>query len=128
MTIDIVVPDALKKTYEKMHFAPAVKYNGLIMCSGVIGTVDGKVPEKAEDEFRAAWQGVQHTLQAAGAALTDILDFTSYHVGMQEHIMAFVQVKDEFLSDPYPAWSAIGTTELAMPNARVEIRVTARQP
>ena len=119
MTIDIVVPEALKKTYERMHFAPAVKHNGLIMCSGVIGTVDGKVPEKAEDEFRAAWQGVQYTLQAAGAELTDILDFTSYHVGMQEHIMAFVQVKDEFLSDPYPAWSAIGTTELAMPNARV---------
>ena len=90
--------------------------------------VDGKIPEKAEDEFRAAWQGIQHTLKAAGAELTDILDFTSYHIGMKDHIRAFVSVKDEFLSDPYPAWSAIGTTELAMPNARVEIRVTARQP
>ena len=46
MTIDIVVPDALKKTYERMHFAPAVKYNGLIMCSGVIGTVDVKCQKK----------------------------------------------------------------------------------
>ena len=128
MTIEIVIPEGSQKTYEAMHFAPAVKHNGLIMCSGVIGMIDGKVPEKAEDEFRAAWQGIQHTLKAAGAELTDILDFTSYHIGMKDHIRAFVSVKDEFLSDPYPAWSAIGTTELAMPNARVEIRVTARQP
>ena len=128
MTIEIVIPEGSQKTYEAMHFAPAVKHNGLIMCSGVIGMVDGKIPEKAEDEFRAAWQGIKHTLNAAGAELTDILDFTSYHIGMKDHIRAFVSVKDEFLSDPYPAWSAIGTTELAMPNARVEIRVTARQP
>ena len=128
MTIEIVIPEGSQKTYEAMHFAPAVKHNGLIMCSGVIGMVDGKIPEKAEDEFRAAWQGIKHTLNAAGAELTDILDFTSYHIGMKDHIRAFVSVKDEFLSYAYPAWSAIGTTELAMPNARVEIRVTSRQP
>ena len=49
MTIEIVVPKGSEKTYEAMRFAPAVKHNGLILCSGVIGIVDGKVPDKAED-------------------------------------------------------------------------------
>ena len=69
-----------KKTYERMHFAPAVKHNGLIMCSGVIRTVDGKVPEKAEDEFRAAWRACNRTLQAAGVARRYV-NFTSCQRG-----------------------------------------------
>jgi len=46
-------------------------------------------------------------------------------VGLQEHIGAFMKVKDEFIKEPYPAWTAIGITELAVPGARVEIRVRA---
>ena len=127
MTIEVVIPENQRKTYEAMHFAPAVKHNGLILCSGVIGHVGGKIPENAADEFRAAWKGIQATLQAAGAELTDILEYTSYHVGMSDHMGPFMQVKSEFLSEPYPAWTAIGITSLAMPDARVEIRVIARQ-
>ena len=37
-----------------------------------------------------------------------------------------MKVKDRFIKDPFPAWTAIGTTELALPGALVEIRVTAR--
>ena len=126
MTIEVVIPENQRKTYEAMHFAPAVKHNGLILCSGMIGHVAGKIPENAAEEFRAAWKSIEVVLQAAGAELTDILEFTSYHIGMSEHIGTFVKVKDEFLSDPYPAWTAIGITSLAMPDARVEIRVIAR--
>ena len=32
-----------------------------------------------------------------------------------------------FLSEPWPAWTAIGITELAVPGAHVEIRVTAQK-
>jgi enamine deaminase RidA (YjgF/YER057c/UK114 family) len=37
----------------------------------------------------------------------------------------FMSVRDEVLSEPWPAWTAIGISELAIPGARVEIRVTA---
>jgi enamine deaminase RidA (YjgF/YER057c/UK114 family) len=37
-------------------------------------------------------------------------------------------VKDEFMSAPYPAWTAVGTPELFLPGALVEIQVTARRP
>jgi enamine deaminase RidA (YjgF/YER057c/UK114 family) len=44
---------------------------------------------------------------------------------MHEHLGAFMKVRDEFLQAPWPAWTAIGTTGLAIPGARVEIRVMA---
>ena len=56
---------------------------------------------------------------------SNIFEFTSYHVDLQQHIGSFMKVKDEFLKEPYPAWTAIGITELAIPGARVEIRVQA---
>jgi enamine deaminase RidA (YjgF/YER057c/UK114 family) len=35
-------------------------------------------------------------------------------------------VKDSFLPSPYPAWTAVGISELAVPGALVEIRAVAR--
>jgi enamine deaminase RidA (YjgF/YER057c/UK114 family) len=51
---------------------------------------------------------------------------TTFHVGLREHLGTFVAVKDRYLEAPYPAWTAIGVVELAVPGALVEIRVTAR--
>jgi enamine deaminase RidA (YjgF/YER057c/UK114 family) len=52
---------------------------------------------------------------------------TTFHVGLQEHLTTFMAVKDNYLKEPYSAWTAIGITELAFPGALVEIRVTARK-
>jgi enamine deaminase RidA (YjgF/YER057c/UK114 family) len=47
---------------------------------------------------------------------------------MRQHMGAFSRVRERFIEEPYPAWTAVGTTELALPGALVEIRVTARLP
>lgn len=129
MTINAIVPEESRGTYERMHFAPAVEHDGVILCSGVIGTdAKGAVPESVEEEFRNAWEGVGRTLRAAGADYADILEITSYHVGLQGHVGKFMKIKNEFLpNEPYPAWTAIGITELAIPGAHVEIRIIARR-
>jgi len=51
---------------------------------------------------------------------------TSYHVGLAAHIDEFCAVKDAFVPAPYPAWTAVGISELAIPGASVEIQITAR--
>jgi enamine deaminase RidA (YjgF/YER057c/UK114 family) len=66
------------------------------------------------------------TLAAAGLDFTDVIEMTTYHVHLQQHWMTFVKVKDEFVHEPYPAWTAVGVTELARPGALIEIKVTAR--
>ncbi len=117
---DLILPEGMKSGYDNFHFAPAQRHDGVLYCSGQIGTGD-----TAEEEFRSAWSLVGDILTEAGLDYSNIIEFTSYHVGLQEHIGSFMKIKDEFLKEPYPAWTAIGITELARPGARVEIRVRA---
>lgn len=127
MSIEIVAPEFGKAAYDNFHFSQAVRSGGLLFCSGQIGTnPDRSVPDSAEDEFRNAWRAVGEVLKAAGLGFEDIVEYTSYHVGLSEHIRAFMKTRDEVLSEPWPAWTAIGITELAVRGARVEIRVIAQ--
>jgi enamine deaminase RidA (YjgF/YER057c/UK114 family) len=123
LAIDVIVPDSDRKTYESWHFAPAVRHRDLIFCSGVVGRGDS-----AEDEFRNAWQSLGKTLAEAGVGYEDIVDSTLYIVDLQKNAPAMAKVKDEFVKEPYPASTWIGVTELVIPGARAEIKVTARVP
>lgn len=125
MSRDVIVPAADRPQYERFHFAPAVRASGLIICSGQIGAGPGGVPDTAEAEFRNAWQAIGRILNEAGSDYEHIVEYTSYHVDMHDHLAAFMKVRDEFLAEPWPAWTAIGTTALAIPGARAEIRVVA---
>lgn len=122
---DVVIPPGSEKTYERFHFAPAVRTGNTLYCSGVIGADGNKVPEDPAQEFTMAFQSLTEVLAAAGATVDDVVEMTSYHVDMNAHLPAFMAAKDAAISEPYPAWTAIGCTELAMPGARVEIKVTA---
>lgn len=126
MAKDIIVPNEDKALYKNFHFASAARANGFVLCSGQIGTqAGGGVPESAEDEFRNAWKSVGKVLTAAGLGYGDIVEISSFHVGLQNNLGTFMKVKDEFVKEPYPAWTAIGVSELAVVGARVEIRVVA---
>jgi enamine deaminase RidA (YjgF/YER057c/UK114 family) len=125
VTRDVIVPPSQQAMYDQFHFAPAVRANGLLLCSGQLGAVNGKVPESAEEEFRNAWNAIGDVLSEADLDFGHIIEYTSFHVNMHEHLGAFMKVRDEFLQAPWPAWTAIGTTGLAIPGPRVEIRVMA---
>ena len=126
MTKDVVLPPQDQNSYDNFHFAPGVRSSGLLICSGQLGTnPDGSIPDSPEDEFRNAWAAVGRILEEAGLSYDNIVESTTYHVGLQEHLGAFMKVRDEVISKPWPAWTAIGITELAIPGARVEIRVLA---
>jgi enamine deaminase RidA (YjgF/YER057c/UK114 family) len=128
MSIETVNPTTAKTTYDQFHFSQAVRAGDLVICAGQLGMgADGRPPADATEEFRAAWRAVGNVLQAAGLGFPDILEYTSYHVGLHATLPAFMKVRDEFLREPWPAWTAIGITELAVRGARVEIRVTARR-
>jgi enamine deaminase RidA (YjgF/YER057c/UK114 family) len=126
MKRDVILPDADRRSYDGFHFAPAVRAGELLFCSGQIGVGSGgKVPDQPEEEFRNAWTAVGRILTEAGLTYDNIIEYTTYHVGLQQHLPAFMKVRDEFISEPWPAWTAIGVSELAVPGARVEVRVVA---
>ena len=121
-----VIPSSMQNSYDRFHFAPGVKVGELLLCSGQIGTgTDGRCPADPTEQFRLAFQHVQTLVEEAGGGLSDIVEMTTFHVDMGDHLGAFMKVKDEFMSEPHCAWTAIGCTELAMPGGLVEIRVQA---
>ena len=123
---DVVVPASQKAFYDRFHFAPAVRAGDLLLCSGQIGTgPDGRPQEDPEAQFVAAFEQVKAVLFEAGLDFSDVVELTTFHVGMRQ-LTTFAGVKDRYLGEPYPAWTAIGVSELAFPGALVEVRVTAR--
>jgi enamine deaminase RidA (YjgF/YER057c/UK114 family) len=124
---DIVIPQGQESLYERFHFAPAVKDRDRLYCSGVIGTgPDGKASPDPETQFTQAFETLSSVLKAAGVSFSEVVEMTTFHVGLQKSLATFMRVKDKYLSAPYPAWTAIGITELAIPGGLVEIKVIAR--
>ena len=126
MSFEPVIPAGSEAATERFHFSAAARVGDLVLCSGQIGTADdGSVPDDAAEDFRNAWRKVGAVLAAVGLGYADIAEMTTFHVGLRDHLATFLAVRDEFLSEPWPAWTAIGVSELAAPGARVEVKVTA---
>jgi enamine deaminase RidA (YjgF/YER057c/UK114 family) len=125
-----IVPESQRQLYDRFHFAPAVvDDSGTVHCSGVLGSgADGSFADEPVDQFRQAFANVATVLEEAGCGWSDVVEMTTFHVDLMENLRAFVQAKDETVGEPYPAWTAIGVSALAMPGALVEVKVTARQP
>ncbi|WP_232667552.1 RidA family protein [Pseudonocardia sp. TRM90224] len=124
----IIVPE-LRGFEDRWTFSHAVRHGGLLHLSGVTGTrADGQVVSDPAEQFEQVFRHLELYLRAAGAQLTDIIEMTSYHVGLREHLDAFMAAKSRHIRHPYPAWSAIGVAELITPGALVEVRVIAADP
>ena len=122
-----VIPPGSEFQYEKLHFAPALRVGDTLHVSGVIGTnPDGSCSDDPATQFKQAFEGLAAVMEAAGGTLADIVEMTTFHVGLQANMRTFIQVmKQHIVSEPWPAWTAIGITELAIPGGMVEIRATA---
>ena len=123
-----IIPASMQSSYDNFHFAPAVLDGELLRCSGIIG-VDRetmKVAADPETQFAQAFDSLGEVLKEAGGNYSDVIEMTTFHVGLNEHLNVFLEVKDRYIQEPYPAWTAIGITELAYPDGLVEIRVNAK--
>jgi enamine deaminase RidA (YjgF/YER057c/UK114 family) len=124
---DSVVPKDMENFYSQFHFSPAIKDKDRLFCSGMIGFgPDGKAIKDPEQQFTQAFESLKSVLVLAGASFHDVVEMTTFHVGLQRNLELFMKVKDKFIGEPYPAWTAIGISELAVPDALVEIKLVAR--
>jgi enamine deaminase RidA (YjgF/YER057c/UK114 family) len=78
-------------------------------------------------QFRDAFGFLRENLEAAGLSFGNVVDLTSYHVDLRRHANTFIKIKDEFIFEPYPAWTAIGVSELWFPNVLVELHIIAKR-
>jgi enamine deaminase RidA (YjgF/YER057c/UK114 family) len=113
---------------EKWHFAPVLDTGDFVFLSGVTGVrPDLSVSDDPETQFRDAFQFVATHLEAAGLGFGHVAEMTTYHVGLRKHLRSFVKVKDEFVKEPFPAWTAVGVTELISEGTLLEIRIIAKR-
>lgn len=112
----------------QFHMSAAIETPDYVFFSGQTGVrADGSIARDSETQIRDAFRFLQANLAAAGLSFDDVVEMTTYHVGLRKQLELFIRIKDEFIFEPYPAWTAIGITELWTEGSVVEIRVIARR-
>lgn len=125
----VVVPAVWAEFYEQTRIPAAVRVEDVLRVSGHTGeTADGVFSADPETQIRQAFSNIALTLAEAGASWSDVDEMNSYHVGLLNQAEALLRIAAEFLEDPYPAWTAVGVTELILPEALVEISCVAVLP
>lgn len=100
-----IIPASLQAIHDAWHFTPAVIDGDYLRCSGMIGLrPDFTVPEDPAEQFTLAFENQRELLAEAGCTYADVVELTSYHVGLRAHAEVF----------------------MAVPGALVEIRAVAR--
>ncbi|WJH38252.1 RidA family protein (plasmid) [Aliirhizobium terrae] len=126
---EIIVPLAMKPIVERAGYAPAVRVENLVFCAGQVGRdANMNVINDPEKQFEACWDNLATVLSAAGCSFEDVVEMTTYHVGLQQHMHTFRKVKDRIFPRGTCAWTCIGVSELAHPGLLVEIKVVAAIP
>ncbi len=121
-----IVPPEFQAWYDTYHLSPATRVGDTIWVSGQVGmTSDGKIGEDIQAQARIAFESLKVVLEAAGASLADVVELTTFHTDLRGEVEGFAIVKDEYFPNRYPSWTAVGVTQLALPELRVEIRVMA---
>ena len=130
---------AHKQGNDRYGFAGAFRAGDFIFVSGVVaGAWSGATldAEGLRAAVREAFEEAGRTLEAAGSSYADVVDIVSFHVWDSRYyagdkasqLAAVVDVKREFMAEPDPAWTAVGTTELVPDRGIVELRFTAHAP
>ena len=128
-----------KEGNDRYGFAGAFRAGDFIYVSGVVaGAWSGETldDEGLRGAIRGAFEEAGRTLVAAGSSYADVVDIVSFHVwdspyyegDKASQLDAVVDVKREFMAEPDPAWTAVGTTELVPDAGIVELRFTAHAP
>jgi len=122
-----IVPPGMQNIVERAGYLPAVQVDNLLFMSGQVGRdAQMRIPTDIAEQFRLCWSNLESVLAEAGAGFDDVIDMTTYHVNMSQHMTLFRQIKDAHFPRGNNCWTCIGVSELAHPDLLVEIKCTAR--
>ena len=115
--------------FKKFGYSPAVRAGDFLYVAGQIGlNPDGSMPANDEGQFVNAFDRLKIVMEEAGASLDDIVELVSYHVGLQNHLGKFVEIKSRYIREPYPTWTILEIAGLARPGLVIEIKAVAYAP
>ena len=135
----VIQSPGAQRAYDEIKYAPARRAGDFLYISGVIAGPRGS---EARDgpaltaQTRRALASIQNILKAEGLTFADVVMINTFHVWngpgftgtRDEQFAAIAAAKDEVMSAPHPAWTAVGTTGLLSDNGVVEIQMIAYAP
>ncbi len=105
-------------------YSPAILAEG-----GKLLFISGQGPRDmeadVETQLRQTFVQIRELVDAAGGSMRHIVMIRAYFLNMARDLAAFRKVRQEFLVEPFPAATAVGVTELAVPGLQVEIEAVA---
>ena len=136
----VIIPAAgAQRAYDDYHYAPARRAGDFLYISGVIAgpmANEGRDAQAFKAQVRRALAHIKRSLDAEGLTFADVVMINTFHVWngpgftgtRDEQFAAFAAAKDEVMSAPHPAWTAVGTTGLLSDDGVVEIQMIAYAP
>lgn len=123
-----VVPASMAAPAAAYHYSPGIRVpaGDLLFVSGQVGRdADLGVIAAAEEQFVKAFENLEAVVREAGGTLANVVEITTYLTSM-ELLPLLARVKDRFFTaEPYPAWTGIGVSELALPGLLLEVKAVA---
>jgi enamine deaminase RidA (YjgF/YER057c/UK114 family) len=113
--------------YEPYRISQAIKAGGFIHVSGQTG-IDER-GRTVSDDFKAqgrqAFANIERVLAAVGATLADVVKVTILVRDMAANLPKVIELREEFLAEPYPADTLLEASSLAQPDWQIEIDAIA---
>jgi enamine deaminase RidA (YjgF/YER057c/UK114 family) len=78
-----------------------------------------------ETQIRQTFDRIGLVLKAGGASFHDVVMIRAYFVNIARDLPVYRKVRKDYLTEPYPASTALGVTALAVPELLVEIEAVA---
>ena len=124
--LDPIIPDDLDVLRSQRGYSPGVRTGNLVFVSGMLGRrADLSIVEEPEAQLVKMFQNLGLVLTEAGCDWNGIVEMTAFLTELQRDYALFMQVRDRFISEPYPAMTMIGATELAQPGLICELKAVA---
>ncbi len=122
----VVMPAQFRSAADALKMSPAIISGGHVFLGGVTGSDGlGQMPDSPAAQMRSAFDKIGVVLHEAGLSFQSVVEMTTYHIGLRAHFELFDSIRLEYVSAPYPAWTAIEAAGLRREGAIVEIRVIA---
>ena len=85
------------------HGIEIVSRSRLVFCSGQLGIApDAEVPPDCEGQARLCFENIRAILAEAGMDFRHIVRLNAYVAG-REHVAEYMRVRNELISEPWPA-------------------------
>lgn len=120
--VQVVTPGGMEALYERFHSAAIVRAGNVVYMSGALGVNDDmRIVEGREAQLTRAFENQERMLAAVGATWDDVVQLNTYHTDMRDIPLVF-QVKDRFIVENYPTWTAVAVPFLRLPGQIIEVR------